>query len=67
MMASARIMCIPSRFAVHRSSFVACMIPREFRWEEVAPPQKGMTQCLTGAGVIIRYHVKRVRNDVIRY
>ena len=33
-------MCIPNRFTVPRGSLVACMFPRELRWEEVAPPQK---------------------------
>ena len=38
------IMCIPSRFTAPRCSLVAYMLPRELRWEEVAPPHKGMTQ-----------------------
>ena len=45
-MVSEVIICIPSRFPVPRGSLVACMFPRELRWEEVAPPQKGMTQLI---------------------
>ena len=45
-MVSGEIVCIPSRFTVPRSSLVACMLPGEFRWEEVAPPHKGMTQLI---------------------
>ena len=37
-------MCIPNRFTAPRGSLVACMLPRELGWEEVAPPHKGMTQ-----------------------
>ena len=33
-------MCIPNRFTAPRGSLVACMLPRELRWEEVAPPHK---------------------------
>ena len=29
-----------------RGILVACMLPRELRWEEVAPPHKGMTQVI---------------------
>ena len=36
-------MCILSRFTMPRGSLVACMLPRELRWKEVAPPCKGMT------------------------
>ena len=39
-------MCIPSRFTMASGSLVACMLPRELRWEEVAPPYKGMTQLI---------------------
>ena len=39
-------MCIPSRFTAPRDSFVACMLPRELRGEEVAPHHKGMTQLI---------------------
>ena len=39
-------MCIPSRFTVPRGSLVACMLPGELRWQEVAPPHKGMTQLI---------------------
>ena len=39
-------MCIPSRFTTPRGSLVACMVPRVLRWEEVAPPHKGMTQLI---------------------
>ena len=39
-------MCIPSRFTVPRGSFVACMLPGELRWEDVAPPDIGMTQLI---------------------
>ena len=46
---------------------MACMLPRELRWEEVAPPYKGMTQCLARAGVIIMYHVKCLKNDIVRF
>ena len=45
-MVSGGIMHIPSRFTVPRGSLVACMLPRELRWEEVAPPHKGMTQLI---------------------
>ena len=65
MMASWGIICIPNRFTVPRGSLVACMLPRELRWGEVAPPHKGMTQCLAWAGVIIMYHVKHCRNDLV--
>ena len=33
-------MCIPKSFTVPRGSLVACMLSRELRWEEVAPPYK---------------------------
>ena len=46
MMVSGGIMCIPSRFTAPRGSLVACMLPRELRWEEVAPPHKEMTQLI---------------------
>ena len=39
-------MYIPSRFTTPRGSLVACMLFRELRWEEVAPPHKGMTQLI---------------------
>ena len=39
-------MCIPSRFTMPRGSLVACVLPRELRWEEVAPLHKGMTQLI---------------------
>ena len=60
-------MCIPNQFTIPRGSLVACMLPRELRWEEVAPPHNGMTQCLARAGVIIMYHVKCLRNDSVRF
>ena len=43
------------------------MLPRELRWEEVATNHKWMTQCLAWAGVIIMYHVKYLRNDIVRF
>ena len=58
---SGGVMCILKRFIVPRGSLVSS--PREFRWEEVAPPHKGMTQCLAWARVIIMYHMKCLRND----
>ena len=39
-------MCIQSRFTAPRGSLVACMLPRELRWEEEAPPHKGMAQLI---------------------
>ena len=39
-------MFIPSRFIAPKGSLVACMLPRELRWEEVAPPHIGMTQLI---------------------
>ena len=39
-------MCIPTRFTAPRGSLVACMLPRELRWEEVAPPHIGMIQLI---------------------
>ena len=39
-------MCIPSRFSMPRGSLVACMLPRELRWEEVAPSHIAMTQLI---------------------
>ena len=39
-MVNGGIMCIPNRFTAPRGSLVACMFPRELRWEEVAPPHK---------------------------
>ena len=53
MTVSGGIMCIPKRFTVPRGSLVACMLPRELRWEDVAPLTKGMSQCLASAGLII--------------
>ena len=29
-----------------RGSLAACMLPRELRWEEVAPPHIGMKQLI---------------------
>ena len=66
-MVSGGIMCIPNRFTAPRGSLMACMLPRELRWEEVAPPHKGMTKCLAWAGVILMYHVKHLRNDLVRF
>ena len=39
-------MWIPSRFTAPRGSLVACMLPRELRWEEVAPSHIGMAQLI---------------------
>ena len=36
-------MCIPSRFIMPKGILMACILPRELRWEEVAPPHIGMT------------------------
>ena len=51
-------MCIPNRFTVPRGSLVACMLPRELRWEEVAPPHKGMTQLKLPVLGSYKLHVK---------
>ena len=46
LLASGGIMCIQNRLTVPRSSLMACMLPRELRWEEMAPHHKGMTQLI---------------------
>ena len=51
-------MCIPNRFTVPRGSLVACMFPRELKWEEVAPPHKGMIQLKVPTLVSYKLHVK---------
>ena len=51
-------MCIPDRFTAPRGSLVACMLPRELRWEEVAPPHKGMTQLKVPVLGSYKLHVK---------
>ena len=51
-------MCIPNRFTAPRGSLVACMLPRELRWEEVAPPHKGMTQLKVPMLGSYKLHVK---------
>ena len=51
-------MCIPNRFTVPRGSLMACMLPRELRWEEVALPHKGMTQLKVPVLGSYKLHVK---------
>ena len=51
-------MCIPNRFTVSRGSLVAGMLPRELRWEEVAPPHKGMIQLKVPVLGSYKLHVK---------
>ena len=40
-------MCFIIRTTVPIGSLVACILPRELTWEEVAPDPKGMRQHMT--------------------
>ena len=51
-------MCTPDRFSVPTGSLVACMLPRDLRWEEVALPHKGMIQLKVSVLGSYKLHVK---------
>ena len=51
-------MCIPNRFTMPRGSLMACILPRELRLEEVAPPHMGMIQLMVPELGSYKLHVK---------